>query len=424
MKLKGGDKVEVMNKNEVPVSWRAAEIVSGNGHTYHLKYDSYPGMATQHKVETVSRNSIRPCQPLVQGVEDFIVGDIVEVFYECAWRAAVILKILQGKREIKSKKISLQAAAVQNRYYLVRLLGGSAEPIVDGSKIRTKQTWHDDRWILFEKSSRGAEDVTASKPSTSICHQSVNFKIPLSNATAKITQNNCLNILDESRYVESHHDSRLLKRMSPYASSINEAQNGHTQKLRAIEKDGRKQRLPVAPEFEKVDAVSYPREVFGERNMHDSLKVMPAGYNQMVRAKFNDVPRIRNSELNSSDSDACSVGSCSVTDRSPNNLEMPSIFILTRETDAVCSDAESGYGSGFDRKSNFLPPEEEVEISIRRLELQAYRRTLEALHASGPLSWEQESMLTNLRIMLHISNDEHLTELKYLISAKTAVSVG
>lgn len=251
----------------------------------------------------------------------------------------------------------------------------------------------------------------------------MNFKITLPKARVKKTpQQNCINALDETRFMESLHESRSLKRMSPYGSSINEAHNGPTQKLRAIEKDGRKQRLAVAaaaPVFEKAGCVSYPRAILGER----TLKIIPSAYNQMVRVKVNDVPGIRNVELNSSDSDACSVGSCSVTDRSPSNFDMPSMYLVSRETDSIYSDAESGHGSGFDRKSSSLPPVEEVGISIRRLELQAYRRTLEALYASGPLSWEQESMLTNLRIMLHISNDEHLMELKYLISAKTAVSV-
>lgn len=268
-------------------------------------------------------------------------------------------------------------------------------------------------WFYNVQSSRGGEDVTASKPSTSTHPKHVNFKITLPNTRAKKTpQRNCISTLDESRFVESHHDSRSLKRMSPYGSSINEA---HDQKLRAIEQ-GKKQRVAAVPVSECSDAVSYIRDNLGERNMTTE-------YNQRVRVKINDGPRFRNSLSSSSDSDACSIGSCSVTDQSPNHLDLPSTYLVSRETDAVSSDAESGYGSGFERKCSSLPPEEEVKISIRRLELQAYRRTLEALYASGPLSWEQESMLTNLRISLHISNDEHLTELKHLISAKTAVSV-
>ena len=89
-----------------------------------------------------------------------------------------------------------------------------------------------------------------------------------------------------------------------------------------------------------------------------------------------------------------------------------------QETDTL-SDAESYHRPGSERESSSLPSNEEVEVSIHSLELHAYRSTLEALYASGPLSWDQEALLTNLRIMLHISNDEHLKELKHLISTKT-----
>ncbi|KAL1552495.1 hypothetical protein AAHA92_13284 [Salvia divinorum] len=426
MKFKKGDKVEVLRNKEIPVSWHVAEILSGFGYAYLVKYDSYPGMLSEHKVETVAKTCVRPCEPLVQGVEDHVAGDVVEIYHEYAWKAAAILNVVQGKRESKSRKISIRATAVQKRY-LVRLLGCSVESIVDGSNIRMKQTWQDGKWILCEKSSQEVGDMTACKPSTSICHKNVNFKITLPKARA--SQKNCINVLDETRFMESHHDSRSLKRLlSPCGSSTNEVYYWPTQKLQAIEKEGGKQRLAAAaaaPVFEKAGSVSFPRKILGEKNMHASLKIMPSAYNQMERMNTNDVPGIRHMQLSSSDNDdASSVGSCSGADRSPNNIDIPSIHLVSRETDAVDSDAESGHGSGSERKSSSLPPREEVGTSIRRLELQAYRRTLEALYASGPLSWEQETMLTNLRIMLHISNDVHLMELKHLISAKTTGQVG
>ncbi|XP_042000639.1 uncharacterized protein LOC121750212 isoform X2 [Salvia splendens] len=422
MKFKKGEKVEVLNEKEIPVSWHVAEILSGFGYAYLVKYDSYPGMSSEHKVETVSKTCVRPCQPLVQGVEDHVAGDVVEIFHEYAWKAAAILNVVQGKRETKSRKISIRATAVQKRYK-VRLLGCSIESTVDGSNIRMKQTWQDGKWIMCEKSSQGVGDITASKPSTSICHKNVNFKITLPKARA--SQKNCISVLDETRFMESHHDSRLLKRLSPCGSSTNELHYGPSHKLQAIEKDGRKQRLAAAAAApnRKSGSVSYPRKILGEKNIHASLKIIPSASNQKARVNINDVPGIRQMQLNSSNSDdACSVGSCSGdTDRSPNDIDIPYIHHIYRETDAVDSDADSGHASEFERKSNSLPPREEVGTSIRRLELQAYRRTLEALYASGPLSWEQETMLTNLRIMLHISNDEHLKELKHLISANTTI---
>lgn len=62
-------------------------------------------------------------------------------------------------------------------------------------------------------------------------------------------------------------------------------------------------------------------------------------------------------------------------------------------------DAEAPCRSG----REFSPPREGILGSkIHQLGLNAYRSTLVALYASGPLSWKQESLLTNLRIMLHI----------------------
>ncbi|KAL8063513.1 hypothetical protein ABFX02_01G031000 [Erythranthe guttata] len=411
MRLKKRDKVEVMNSKDEPVSWHVAEILSGNGHTYRVRFDSYPDMASEEIVETVSRKSVRPLPALVKGVENRIVGDIVEVFYEYAWRVATILRIIDGKIEIRNK-------IHQNRY-LVRLHGSSRELIVDESIVRTRQTWHNDKWIMMGKSFYGGEDAIANNPSTSFCYQKMNSHIPQFNGRArKQPQNDHVNIQNKAAYRESHmNSSRSLKRISPYSSSVIEAHNGHAQKLRGIDKDGRKQRVVVTPVLEKVDAVSYPKQILGKK---DTLPIISTRYNEMERSKANDA-------LDCSESEASSVGSCSVTDHSPKN-SIPFVPFQWQESETVCSDAESCYPSEYERKRSERSSErksrkEKLEASIRRLEVQAYRRTLKALYASGPLSWEQEAMLTNLRIMLHISNDEHLMEVKYLISAKTALNV-
>ncbi|KAI3986304.1 hypothetical protein MKX01_002149 [Papaver californicum] len=68
-------------------------------------------------------------------------------------------------------------------------------------------------------------------------------------------------------------------------------------------------------------------------------------------------------------------------------------------------------------KEDSHPTKGELSAEIPRLELHAYRCTMEALYASGPLSWEQEELVTNLCLALNISNDEHLMEIKSLVSA-------
>ncbi|GKA34319.1 zinc finger, CCHC-type containing protein, partial [Tanacetum coccineum] len=50
----------------------------------------------------------------------------------------------------------------------------------------------------------------------------------------------------------------------------------------------------------------------------------------------------------------------------------------------------SGKGRRFNKRGAWAD-------EIHRQELNAYRSTLEALHASGPLTWEKETMVTDLR---------------------------
>ena len=53
------------------------------------------------------------------------------------------------------------------------------------------------------------------------------------------------------------------------------------------------------------------------------------------------------------------------------------------------------------------------------LELHSYHRTMMALYSSEHFTWEQEEFMTDLRLQLHISNDEHREELKHLASTQS-----
>ncbi|KAL2544723.1 Plant Tudor-like RNA-binding protein [Forsythia ovata] len=235
MKFKRGSIVEVMNKRGDPVSWRMAEILSVNGHTYDVRYGCFPGNATQTLVERVKRKFVRPCPPLVEGLENCIAGGIVEVFDDCSWKIAMILKVLNGDQ------------------YLVRLLGCSQELIINRSNVRMRQTWHNDKWILMEKGPRGRDDGKASELLTSDYYQKMSFQTPEVNTMDNNpAQKYCTHIQSDAGVRESHLvSSRSLKRMSPYCSSVIEAHNGHVLKIRAIEKEETKNRVVSGPVIEK-----------------------------------------------------------------------------------------------------------------------------------------------------------------------------
>ena len=106
----------------------------------------------------------------------------------------------------------------------------------------------------------------------------------------------------------------------------------------------------------------------------------------------------------------CSVASCSVND--PCRLDNGGNGSGRRRRGAGClpDDAMSACPcTSGDR--------EEAAVDVHGLELEAYRSTMRALYASGPLTWEQEALLTNLRLSLNISNEEHLLQLRRLMSS-------
>lgn len=68
------------------------------------------------------------------------------------------------------------------------------------------------------------------------------------------------------------------------------------------------------------------------------------------------------------------------------------------------------------QKSNGIDIEDENKLTMHKLEANAYRSVLQAFHAQGSLNWEREALLTNLRLKLHITCEEHRLELEKLVS--------
>lgn len=157
------------------------------------------------------------------------------------------------------------------------------------------------------------------------------------------------------------------------------------------------------------------------RNLHLFRSVGDVSSQQVKDEKFTKIDAdlakatsdwIYNSSrpLSTEDSDQCSVASCSSNDFAlSSNHNYNKAFENTSDN----SDAESSYPS-----SSAAYLEQKLEADIHELEFQAYKSTVQALYASGPLSWEQESLLTNLRLSLHISDEEHLLQLRHMLSTQ------
>lgn len=395
MRFKRGSKVEIFINKDVP-SWRCAEIVSGNGRTYSIRYDCPPGSMNEAAVDRVPRKIIRPSPPAF-AVKNWAAGEMVEVFNDLSWKIATVISNMGGN------------------YYLVRLVGSLKELQVSKTDIRVRQTWQYDKWSVIGKDREAGFGKSIKKliPNYDQGWQAVE---PGDSYSAVQNNDGCL----ETNVVSA----RTLKRVSPFGSSRAEA-CGNSRKVIVIDRESLSRRVMSgypSSVLKKVDAVACPRESLGKIYMHASSKKHSNGYCEMERRQSNFVVeylRAGSSEANDSDSDACSVGSCSVASYNQSMMSSRILAGSSADVDTLSSDADSFYGCGDEEKCT-SPLEEDVAARIHRLELHAYRSTLEALFASGPLSWEQEALLTNLRLSLNISNDEHLMEVKNLISVGTS----
>jgi hypothetical protein len=233
-------------------------------------------------------------------------------------------------------------------------------------------------------------------------------------------------------FLDSHIvSSKTLKRGSPYCYSQVEAYDGVAHKFRAIEKEGRCHRVKAANSStlpKQVDAITFPRDMLDEECINTSFNNRTTGISEVDVERRKPTGAVGcsfaiNLESNYADSVTSSVGSCSVSSNSSYKLPHHVSAGHIEEDDGHSSDAESFFQWGYEEGNCLLPTKEELAAEIHRLELHAYRCTIEALHASGPLSWEQEELVTNLRLSLHISNDEHLMQLRHLGSADTKIPV-
>ncbi|KAG5244351.1 DUF724 domain-containing protein [Salix suchowensis] len=413
MKFKKGSRVEVLRKtNFSSGAWWCGEIISGNRQTYQVRYDGSQCWSNVDNVESVSRKAIRPCPLPADVSDDWTVGDLVEVFDDLCWKTAAVLKAIGGN------------------HYLVRLIGPSTELQVNKVNIRMRRLWLDGKWVVIGKGSGSFENEKSNKPSVWSCYQKMRSPRQHASKKRKVqARETCLAIKNNTGFQEScAMSARTSKGASPFWSSHCEAYNGKVDTMRALEKQNEGQQVISgypSSFLKKVDAVAYPRECLGETYMHASFNNQTIGSCEMKRGTPNYAVDFcgRSLEPNDSDSDACSVGSCSVTSDSPNRLFNHVLAGNNPDADTLSSDAKSFYGHGDEEENCSLPLGEDVTARVRRLELHAYRCTLEAFYASGPLSWEQEALMTNLRISLNISNDEHLMELRNLISAETSIHI-
>ncbi|XP_042454448.1 uncharacterized protein LOC122038667 isoform X1 [Zingiber officinale] len=353
MRFKKGNKVEVWNRRGVPSgSWQSAEIISGDGHTYSVRYDGYPTDSSV-AVHRVSRKAIRPCPPPSDDLKELRIGDVVEVFDKNSWKLAEVRTTID-----------------QNNYSLM-LLESFKELRVHKSFMRKQLSWHDNQCMVIHKDSGKQNDRRLS-------------------SSVRGGKSGC-RILQSHEKLENYSKRsnfpmvlpRIMKKRTLDISISANSWNGGRKKKIAIGKDGSCQRITVNPlkRTSKVDDTTSGR-LFGEKYMDCFLnsRTCSSRIESGRIVPHSDEQKYILSSVNSdAESISSSVGSCSVDSSPCGSLQdNEEVYSQTNRAETSCSYERDSSPSNM----------ADLQSEIHLLELAAYRSTLTAMYVSGPgQSW-------------------------------------
>ncbi|PON54417.1 EMSY N-terminal [Parasponia andersonii] len=255
-----------------------------------------------------------------------------------------------------------QCKVLRNGRLVIKFFGFIQLKEFHVSSLRTHQVWHENKWSVMVNLRNHEQEANNSRHTTS----NQCWSLVCSEPVEKLCEETCSKDQDEM--------SNLKKKSHAFGSQ---------------------------PESKNL--------ILGERNKKRASNHVAEGCKRAL---------IRNHSLfRQVDSNQCSIASCSLNETS--DFTSGSCHKLIEKI-SHSSDAESSSFPSLSSKRKTLLPSfgRKLEVDIHNLELKAYKSTVLALYASGPLSWEQESMLTNLRLSVHISNDERLLQLRQLLAAQ------
>lgn len=347
--------MEVLSNKGIPSgAWRCAEIMCGNGHHYTIRYDGYAGVADD--TERVCKKVIRPCPPR-EISENWAPGDVVEVLDNFSWKMAKVSKVL-GKK-----------------HFFVRLLGSSIEFKVHKFEIRVRKSWHDGKWVIIGKGSGSCEEGKHAENLTLKYCQNSSAQDEKTNTRINLNfEDDQIPVRHEENFWKSYISSSKTLKRENYLQV--EVYHGEAKKFRAIEKDGRVNRVVAADPstlLEQEDAVAYPREITGEKCLLASINRKKFGFSETHTERRDRNGAVgcsfaENLGSNDAESVTCSVGSCSIGGNSvyefPHHCSPGPV-----KDDSHISDAESCSSSGYNEGICRFPTEEDLAAEIHRVEV-------------------------------------------------------
>ncbi|KAJ4957286.1 hypothetical protein NE237_014069 [Protea cynaroides] len=383
MKFRKGNTVELLRtKPDSCGSWFSGRIVEVNEDWYTVRYDLLLNREGEPIVEKVYKDDVRPQPPFLRK-ERWVNGDIAEVFDNQSWKFGKVAKVMNNNR------------------FVVRLFGSIQLKVFCRSDLRVRQVWHNNKWVKVGKVVGDKEinnNVTqySSKYSQGfLVYGDLKEGIQEEAHSIERTWQDHIKTLSPVKTLKGDCDFHF--RSSPQGAVV---ARGHKRR-RATTKEGSNDRVPkrALPLLEQVDVDSSPKEKLGEKCIKrssdkDVQKEKTINYSLCLPPT-----PVQGTE----ESNECSVASCS-----SNNIGEYIAQNPQKSSRIICGSSLDDVGSSCASmpRRKCLPSwtEDEVEANIHKLELHAYKSIVKALYSSGPLSWEQESLLTDLRLSLHISS--------------------
>ncbi|XP_062208487.1 uncharacterized protein LOC133909978 [Phragmites australis] len=396
MRIKKGSHVEVWtHETASPVgAWRGGEVQWGNGHSYILRWhDGAPDSGR------ISRKIVRPRPPPAPVPGDLDAGDMVEVFDEddYLWKCAEVVR----------------AGGDGGGEFRVKIVGSAKVLMVPPHRLRVRQVLRDDDvWVVLHKDNQIA--VASSMPLRAnggrigIGEGNGGLK-PVAPGFKLFNQKRSLCMLDAKMIGNGMRFEDNSKRLCVKEEPRLEIEVIEVHPNVCLDKQDEMS-------SEDCDVVGTGSNSNDEHHHH----------HQQHKEEEEDSD-------DDSESDSSSGGSSSSSDsrtRSGDAGDRPaSPASRPRDVQKVdqprdrkrdhCDDtAESREIVGAnqnDEKWTVVAPQGQ----IHRLEMEAYTALTKAFHASGvALSWEKAELLTDLRVHLHISNDEHLQVINEVLNRK------
>ncbi|TKW15325.1 hypothetical protein SEVIR_5G230500v4 [Setaria viridis] len=396
MRIRKGNQVEVWTQDAAsPVgAWRVGEVTWGNGHSYTLRWHDGGEVSGR-----ISRKSVRPRPPPAPVPRDLDAGDMVEVFDDddCLWKCAEV----QG------------AAADGDRRFKLKIVGAAKVLTVPPQRLRMRQVLRDDDvWVKLHK------DNQIAVPSAMPFHTN---GVSVGMGTGK----------GKGGYEPMRPGfTPLLQKRSfgMLGSTSNTIINGNrfedTTKRFCAKEEPRYEAEVIVPNvfLNKQDEMS-----------NEYCDVVGAGSNSDV-----DQQQHIENEVDIEGSDSESASSSDGSSSSSSNSDSRT---RSMESSEDCAAARASRPCNDQKVDQLQPREKEhcgskaesreiecktlndqkatVQEHIHRLELEAYQNLMKAFHACGKvLSWQKMELLSDLRVHLHITNDEHLQVLNVILNRK------